>query len=292
MKLIHPIMAILLAGSGLAMAAPAPTAPAGAGVEQRLERVERLLDSQTLVDMLGRLDQLQREVQQLRGDLEERTHTVDELKRRQRDLYLDLDRRLSRLEREGVPAPAAAAKAAAPAAKQSAPAPTANATAVNDSGLMGDKGAVVVAKPAAADNAAAKADATTSVTEQVAEREAYQKAFDMLRELRYGQAITAFGSFLKAYPHGRYAHIAQYWLGEANYAQRDFKAAIKEYQQLIDSFPNSPKLAEAMLKIGYSHYELGDKDAARKVLNQLMNRYSGSTEAGQARNLLKKLDSE
>ena len=122
------------------------------------------------------------------------------------------------------------------------------------------------------------------------EREAYQQAFDMLRELRYAQATAAFRDFLKKYPNSRYAHIAQYWLGEAGYAQRDFKQAIADYNALLANHPNSPKRAEAMLKIGYSHYELKEADKARSVLEQLVQQYPDSTEAGQARNLLKRIN--
>jgi tol-pal system protein YbgF len=121
------------------------------------------------------------------------------------------------------------------------------------------------------------------------EQQSYQAAFDLLRELRYDQAVTAFQGFIKSYPNGRYAHIAQYWIGEANYAQRNFKEAIKDYQKLIDKYPNSPKLAEAMLKIGYSQYELKEMKQAEATLNQLIKSYPGTTEAGQAQNLIQKI---
>ena len=58
---------------------------------------------------------------------------------------------------------------------------------------------------------------------------------------------------------------------------------------LIDNYPNSPKLAEAMLKIGYSEYELKNTQAAQASLEQLIQSYPGTTEAGQAQNLLKKI---
>ena len=70
-------------------------------VEQRLERMERVLESQSLLQMMERLDALQLEVQQLRGQLEEQQHQMESAKERQRELYLDVDRRMSRLEREG-----------------------------------------------------------------------------------------------------------------------------------------------------------------------------------------------
>lgn len=249
-------MVFALLTGGVAPALQSATAT----VEQRLERLERVVNNQSLLEMLERLDTLQREVQLLRGQVEEQQHTITGLKERQRELYLDIDRRMSRIEREGAPA----ANVGGPAGNNNPPLTSASAP------------------PAAA-----------PVNEQSRieqEREAYQKAFDMLRELRYAQATTAFRDFIKQYPDGRYAHIAQYWLGEAGYAQRDFRQAITDYNALLANYPNSPKLAEAMLKIGYSHYELKEADKARTVLQQLVQKYPDSTEAGQARNLLKRIN--
>jgi tol-pal system protein YbgF len=231
-------------------------------VEQRLNRVERLVNSQSLLDMLQRIESLQTEVQQLRGQLEEQQHIIDGLKSRQRELYLDVDRRLTRFEREG----------GSVAPKQAAEGMTPN--------LTGTGQGTTEQAPAA----------PVQDEQQIQqEREAYQKAFDLLRELRYAQATEAFRAFLKEYPSGRYAHIAQYWLGEAGYAQRDFRQAIADYEALLQHYPNSPKRAEAMLKIGYSYHELKQDDKAQQILKQLAEKYPDSTEAGQARNLLKQI---
>lgn len=254
------------------------TAPgAQTSIEERLARVERQLDSQAQVDMLLRLENLQNEVQHMLGQLEALTHSADELKSRQRDLYLDLDRRLLQLERGGVAAAPAAAGASAATTMPDTPAPKAAATS----------GAAAAAASAASKTSAASVALPSA--DPAKEQQAYQVAFDLLRELRYDQAIDAFRAFLKDYPDGRYAHIAQYWLGEANYAQRRFKEAVVDYQKLIDQHPNSPKRAEAMLKIGYSHFELGETEKARATLEQLVAAYPQTTEAGQAQNLLQKM---
>jgi tol-pal system protein YbgF len=240
----------------------------GLTVEQRLARLERILDSQGLVDMHVRLDELQRELQILRGEVELQSHTLKELKEHQRDLYVDLDRRLSQLER-GAPEGGGATSS------QPSPSPSAPSAPAASKSSQGGKSATSPA-PAASANFAD-------------EQKAYQHAFDLLRDLRYEQAVTAFRDFLNKYPDGRYAHIAQYWIAEANYAQRKFKAAIADYQKLISNYPNSPKLAEAKLKIGYSYYELKDYANAEKHLQELIKNYPGTTEAGQARNLLQKI---
>lgn len=254
----RPLALLLLGAASLPVLAADP-------LEARVSRMERQLESQALVDMVTRIDRLEQEVQLLRGQVEEQSHTIAELLQRQRDLYVDLDRRLSHVERGG------AGQTPQTIEPATAPEPS-----------VGPGGAAVVPAPAPAAGAA----------DSEQERAAYQQAFDHLRELRYPQAIGGFQAFLQQYPNGRYSHLAQYWVAEANYAQRNFKQAIIEYRTLMQRYPDSPKLSEAMLKIGYSQYEQGDKAGAQKSLAELVQRYPNSTEAGQANAFLEKLRGE
>jgi len=249
---------------------PASASPASGNstqnltTEQRITRLERILNSQGLEDILSRMDSLQTQIEKLRGNIEVQAHQLEEIKQRQRDLYVDIDRRLVRLERNGPGTDTGAAAAAVtPTTK---PTPQAAGTRAKPVPVEQDTG-----------------------SDAAGEQQAYQKAFDTLRDLRYEQAVKSFKAFLGKYPKGRYAHIAQYWIGEADYAQRKYKQAITEYQKLIDNYPTSPKLAEAMLKIGYSQYELKNNKAAETILKQLIKSYPGTTEAGQAQNLLQKI---
>jgi len=264
-QIITKTVIAMVAGLGLAGTVVAQDT-SKMSVEQRLSRMEQLLNSQGLVDLLLKVESLQTELQRLQGQNEEQLHALQELKQRQRDLYIDIDRRLLQLERSAPGGAAAAGAAAGSAIGQASSSAAQPATSAATSGAI-----------------------TTAPTVLEGEQEAYQEAFNLLRELRYDKATVAFRDFLKNYPNGRYAHIAQYWLGEASYAQGDFKQAIQDYKKLIDNYPNSPKLAEAMLKIGYSEFELKNTQAAQASLEQLIKTYPGTTEAGQAQNLLKKI---
>ncbi len=277
-----PLLLACVPLAGLA----ADAAGSATSLEARVERLERQLDNRGLVDILLKLETLQNEVQKLRGENEVLAHKLDDMKKRQRDLYLDLDRRLVQLERRGVAAaPAPAEGTAAPAA------PETRGTATEASAAAVTPPAVVRGGKPTATNRRAPAPARGPVVAAASETEqqAYQQAFNLLRELKYDKASQAFRQFLQTYPDGRYAHIAQYWLAETGYAQRKFKQAIADYQALIDKYPESPKLAEALLKIGYSQYELKNYAAARESLERLIANYPGTTEAGQARNLLRKI---
>lgn len=89
----------------------------GPSLDERVSKLERVLENQTLEEFSEKLDALQRDVQKLQGDSEVIRHDIEEIKRKQRDLYLDLDRRLRKLELQqssvAPPDPAAQAQAAA-----------------------------------------------------------------------------------------------------------------------------------------------------------------------------------
>ena len=262
-----PLLALGFSGTLLAETKASP-------LEQRLERMERVLNSQSLLQMMEHIDALQLEVQQLRGQLEEQQHQMESVKSRQRELYLDVDRRMSRLEREG--------GGAAPLSQTSVSETPALTTGNRDVSNL-------PVTPVPQTEPQTKSVTTTTPPVLADERAAFQKGFDLLRELRYEQATASFRDFLKKYPSGRYAHMAQYWLGEAAYAQRDFWQAIKEYKALLANHPRSGKRADAMLKIGYSYQELKRTDEAKRVMEQLIELYPDSTEAGQASNQLRRL---
>lgn len=230
-------------------------------LEERLARIERMVDNQALVEMLVRLDSLQSDGQSLRGEVEALTNDLNSLKQRQRDLYLDIDRRLGQLEDARNQPSAAAPSVVAPVESSiAAPAPSVGNSAVVQGG--GD--------PAR-------------------EREIYQKAFNTLKDGQYEQAIVEFKGFISQYPVGELSDNARYWLGEANYATRRYKVAVQEFRKLLESSPNSSKAADAMLKLGYAYYELAEWDSARKVLTDVVNRYANTTAARLSESRLQKM---
>jgi tol-pal system protein YbgF len=104
-----PIATLSLAAAILAGALATTTARAAtdADLERRVARMERLLEGRALVDMARRLSALQQEVEALRGEAQLHGNALENLRSRQRELYLDLDQRLQRLE-GGSPGAAAA----------------------------------------------------------------------------------------------------------------------------------------------------------------------------------------
>ena len=267
-------------------------------LDVRVERLERLMSSQKQLELLYRVKQLQQENQQLRGLLEEQNNDMRILKQQQRELYSDLSRRLNQVE--GIDHKAGdAPKLSEAALKQTTeaeivpPEKVALPVVLDKSSVGEAKYGVTQREEVSVTEIKSKPAVATikpmSKKDRQAEQTMYQQAYDELSARRYSKARDSFIELIEKYPSGRYAHIAQYWIAEASYTQGNYEQAIIDYQLLLDVYPFSPKKAEAELKKAYSYNELGNKDAARNTLNQLLINYPDTTEAGQAKRLLKQL---
>lgn len=232
--------------------------------EQRLERLERVMRNQNMAELVYQVQQLKQEVQRLNGELELQKHAMDAMSRRQRDLYLDIDQRLSRMQ------PGAAAGAVSP----SPGAMTPPAAAVRPTTVAPT--ATPPATPAAQPTAPAS---PVTPPDPKKEAEAYQHAFNLLKQGRYPESIKAFRAFLSDYPGGSYQDNAQYWLAEASYVNRDFDTALEDFSKVLINHPKSAKVPGAMLKMGYIFYEQQAWDKVKEVLQRLQSDYPGSTEA-------------
>ena len=260
--------AVCFAHAGIAFA-QAPVIDARA-LDERLKRIERLLGTESLLKLFDEVESLGTEVRELRGQLEEQSHAINQLKQGQRELYLDVDQRLQRIE-------------SAPPAEAASPLPPTTATPVASTEAGASQPAPA---PAPATTPSDPAPSPPAGVDPFAEQQAYQGAFDLLKSARYEDAAAAFTQFIAEYPAGSHADDAQYWLGETHYITRRFEPALQEFQRLVSTYPNSRKLTHALLKIGYAHDELGNKAEAEKVLGDLIARYPQSAAAGLARQRL------
>jgi tol-pal system protein YbgF len=241
-------------------------------------------DPQVMANMVIQMQEMQDEVRSLRGMLEEQARELDNLKRRQRDQYLDLDQRLSEVANaQPISSGSMAAGAAAAQTASSQTAPAQDVPEVRDP-IVSQSAVVGIGDPAAQTQAVAASPAD--------EKAAYDQAFQALKELRYADAAEEFQSFLDRYPNSEYADNAQYWLGESYYVTRNYDIALTAFQDLLDQFPESPKAPDALLKIGYTHYELEQWDSARAALTQVQENYPDSTLSRLAENRLRSMRME
>ena len=200
------------------------------------------------LELVERVEQLEREVRHLRGELELYRHQV-----------------------EGRQRSPNAATTPAPTA------PVSPADAVDT--------APGAAEPAPAEPTPAVENAATTPEPPAAtttERAAFDKATNALRNGDYAQAITGLQDFLSAHPDSTLAGDAQYWLGEAYYANQNYQAAKEAFINLGLNHPQNTYLADALLKLGDSYGQLGDLARAKEVLQKLIASYPDTPAAKQA----------
>jgi tol-pal system protein YbgF len=121
------------------------------------------------------------------------------------------------------------------------------------------------------------------------EQAAYDKAFELLKQSRYNDAVIEFRSMIAQFPNGALVDDGQYWIGEAFYVTRDFENASTAFNTVVNRYPDSQRVPEAMLKLGYVQYELGQLEQAKQTLNQVIAQYPGSRVAISAETRLSKI---
>ena len=209
-----------------------------AAIDERLARIEaEVRDRRALVDLANQIEALKGDLARMRGQIEVLLNQAETADKRQKDLYLDIDTRLRKLEKE--------------------------------------KEAVV---------AAAAPDAPPSPEET----KAYEAALNQFKLGNYPLAVSALQGMLVTYPNSKLAPNAQYWIGLAYAAQRDYKNAILAQQKVIAAWPTDAKAPDAMFNIANSQEALGDRRGAQKTLEGLLEKYPASQAAASAKQRLQK----
>jgi tol-pal system protein YbgF len=215
-----------------------------------------------LVDLFKDVEQIKGDIAKLRGQFEVLSYELEQSQKRQRDLYVDLDSRLRKLE--GGPGANAAPPPVPPPADAVPPPPGPPTT-----------GSFSPPAPGAA-----------RPNDIASEQRSYDGALDQFKTGSYAAAAGSFQSFVRAYPKSPLAPSALYWAGNAQYAQKDFRGAITTQRQLLATFPDSQKVPDALLNIASCQLELGDAAGTKRSLEEIVAKYPTSEAAGKARQRL------
>tara|TARA_B100000745_G_scaffold136602_1_gene89293 strand:+ start:2332 stop:3117 length:786 start_codon:yes stop_codon:yes gene_type:complete len=221
--------------------------------QEELQAATPQISTQQQAKLLLRMQALENEVRFLRGMIEEQSHVISQLQQRQRDLYMDMDRRFSALSGEQVS----------------------------------------VAKPAAQAEQSTKSQASTSTTSLEAdpekERQYIDDAFQLVRQNNFDDAIAKYAKFLQLYPTSDYRVNAHYWLGQLYYVKGKYKPATQQFLAVYEGFPGSAKAHDALLKLGFIARDTGDSALARTRLTQVVEQYPNSDSFEKAKVALSKL---
>lgn len=228
-----------------AATAQAPISNVGSGsVEDRVTTLERIANAQS--QLLNQLQQQasdnQRDIDSLRGQIQESQYQLNQVVERQKQIYDQIDS----LEQGG---------------GQSASAPAASAAA--------GAGSAAASSAAPANKGDENSDYNAAVSLA-------------LEKKQYDQAIPAFQSFVKQYPKSTYQPNANYWLGQLFYNKGKKDDAAYYFAVVVKNYPKSPKASDAMYKVGIIMQEKGQADKAKAVFQQVVKQYPNSSAAKQA----------
>lgn len=210
-------------------------------------------------ELINKIQGLQQDIQELRGQLEVQSHDLKLLQQQQLAFYKDLDARVrntpsketAQLLPKDVPQELTIGSQIAatnPVSKQVPVEKQANAI-----------------RPEPAQSLARNNPADEQIS--------YLAAYDLVKNKRFDEALMAMHHFVSQYPQGGYTANAQYWLGELYLVKNNYPKAIEHFEMVLNQFPSSSKAAASTLKIGYALAASGRNNEARLRLQQVLKNY-------------------
>jgi tol-pal system protein YbgF len=121
------------------------------------------------------------------------------------------------------------------------------------------------------------------------EKHDFEQAMGLIRKGTFDGAVTSLSGFLKRYPDSGYVPSTWYWLGNAQYANGQFKEAMESYRRLLTLAPTHSRVPEARLAMANCQLELKDTKSARRTLEDLIRAHPQTEAAATAKDRLAKI---
>ncbi|WHQ74521.1 cell division protein CpoB [Pantoea sp. Lij88] len=254
----HLLSLSLLIGVAAPWAANAQASISSVGsgsVEDRVTTLERISNAQAqlMQQLQQQMSDNQRDIDALRGQIQQNTYQLNQVVERQKQLYQQIDTLSSASSNGGQQA--------------------AGNDAAADTGAAATAGAAASTESAPAQTGDANSDYNAAVAL-------------ILEKKQYDQAISALQAWVKRYPDSTYQPNANYWLGQLNYNKGKKDDAAYYYATVVKNYPKSPKAAEALLKVGVIMQEKKDTAKAKAVFQQVIKLYPDTESAKQAQKRL------
>jgi tol-pal system protein YbgF len=122
-----------------------------------------------------------------------------------------------------------------------------------------------------------------------AEKKEFEASLAVFRTGDFAAAQNSLLAFLRKYPTSGYASSTLFWLGNAQYATKDYKESIVNFRKLLSIAPQHARAPEAMLAVSNCLVELKDIKAAKKAMEDLVKQYPTSEAAQTAKDRLARL---
>ena len=265
------------------------------GDEKPLAHDEPALKSQSRVELLDKVQGMQQDIQELRGQLDMQSHDIKLLKDQQLAFYKDLDARLSQTPSTQTGSGSLTKGSIAPASTELSLNPI-QPQIKSPSNIATTNKAVVApiptpSSPIQNQSGAGVAVPTSSAHNNPADEQiSYMAAYELVKNKQFDDAINSMQAFVTHYPNGGYTANAQYWLGELYMVKKNYPEAIQHFEVVLSQYPNSSKTAASLLKVGYALAASGKGAEAKQKLGKVIKNYPDTATAQLAAAKLKSLN--
>lgn len=281
----------------------------GATLDQRVQRLERMMENPVLLQLSRRLGEQQRQIQELQDENDRLKRDLRQLRALMDERYKENDERLSVLEghepKAAIPAVTAGAMTSpsysaaqtdasaidnAPALELMPPASEpASVPPVSDPALVPAE--QMTSKAPADEKVVIETETTQSLAIQTRpatepEKEQYKAAFALMRSSKYKESVEQFEAFMQKHPQSDLASNSAYWAGEGYLVLGNNQAALDSFLKVLNLYPDSPKVPDATLRAGDSYDRLGQSAKAKEMYELIIQERPHSRAAENARKRL------
>jgi len=216
-------------------------------------------------DPYARIDALNQEVAELRGRLEEQDHQIQQLNKRQRELYLDLEKRFGGMTPQHTDA------------SDVMPNEEGKRTFSNETFAQAAGAAAAGDMKTAANDM--QSELNNAVMGGARDEAAYKAAYELMRQKKYTEATAAFHQMLENTPHSKHTANVHFWLGELAMLGGNNADAEAEYNQVVNNYPTSPKAPDSLVKLGMLAADKNHGTVAKEFYQRVINEFPDSPAA-------------
>ncbi len=246
-------------------------------LDAKLTKLDEAIKSLGIIQIINQLDQVNAELAKLRGQNEVMVNQFEQMQKRQKDFYFDLDARIRKLEGAAPDTPVGVT-AVAPA--------TPGMTLVTPPAAQPNiiiapppnQGLVVTTVPS--EPMSGRPVMVKSAEAQLA---VYDVGTNAFKANQFTNAVRGYEAFLQEFPQHILAPNAMYWIGISHANLNEFAKARAIQERLLKLYPDSSKAPDAMLAIAGTQQEMGDAGSARNTYQDIIARYPDSDAAVKAR---------
>lgn len=250
-------------------------------LSDRVAVLEQQMDSEKILGLLSRIEELTQELSELRGQLEVQNHQLDLLQnpRSTSVSTASVGRPM------GPPPPPPGQEPQHHRGQQQDP-------RSNQQEGQGSMPPPSVGSPSPSQGSGAPTGALHNPEQLLQEQKLYMVAYERLKSKQYSESVNALDQYLQQYPAGRYSTHAHYWLGEVYFIQGQLDLAHEQFQWILQNAPQDQKSGDALLKVGFIQANQKKWKEAQKTLASVKDKYPGTIVARLADARLNQLKNE